>query len=141
MEDSFLVLCGVTSRYLLGDGLVQEALFINNQTGEEFSLGLVEGQYEALLEILRANNGDTAADTSAEEAAQGRELERDTDRRPSRDGGSSPSALSSTAARAALVARQARKEEIESVEFEEAPEDEVDYAEADEIRSAFARGI
>lgn len=60
-----LILVGVNSRYLIGEGFVQEAIFMSDSTGDEFQLGLVEGQYEALLDILRA--GD-ANEESTEEA-------------------------------------------------------------------------
>lgn len=65
--DNLLVLLGVSSRYLVGLGQVQEAVFMNQTTGQEFVLGLVDGQFEALLAILKENDGDTG---SGEEAPQ-----------------------------------------------------------------------
>jgi hypothetical protein len=139
MEPAFLILSGVTSRYLLSEGQVQEALFMNSHTGEEFTLGLVEGQYEALLDILRANNGDLSAVQDTEAAIPRRESQPDSIVAAGRSSEQGPRAIPAHTARPAESEKRAWSAEEDGVEFDyEDPEDQVVQASEDEVRTLLA---
>lgn len=133
MNEPLLILIGVASRYLVGEGLVQEAVFMNQVTGEEYVLGLVSGQYEDLLEILRQNNGESTTSEEAEDVVEEEKPPRSIHtNRPDRK-------LSSIR----LPAKQEDTEDEEQAweTEEDTEEDAVDEASAEEIRALFGRGF
>lgn len=133
MNEPLLILIGVASRYLVGEGLVQEAVFMNQVTGEEYVLGLVSGQYEDLLEILRQNNGESSTSEEAEDAVEAEEAPR------SANTSRSDRKLSSVR----LPTKQEDPEDEEQAweAEEDTEEDDVDEASAEEIRALFGRGF
>jgi len=133
MNEPLLVLIGVASRYLVGEGLVQEAVFMNQVTGEEYVLGLVSGQFEALLEILRLNNGESTSGQNSQDAVEEESAARSTAAiRIDRKLGSNSVPL-----------QQEDEEDTEPswTSEEDTEEDVVDEATPEAIRSIFGRGF
>lgn len=137
MDEPVLILSGVSSRYLLGEGTVQEALFMNNQTGEEYSLGLVRGQYEDLLAILKANYGDLSPSEGHESDVSSREGPPSAEPLPDRNDRPRPSGVPSPTRRD-TEERLRRETEADGYATENDEEDGVDYAGSEEIRAALS---
>lgn len=133
MNEPLLVLIGVASRYLVGEGLVQEAVFMNQVTGQEYVLGLVSGQYEDLLEILRSNNGESSSSEDAEDVMEEEPPPRST-------------AANRADRKLSPIRVPAQHEDTEDEEQtweaeEDTEENTVDEASPDTIRSLFSRGF
>lgn len=97
MRNRILIVAGVSERFLVGEGVFQEMILIDQESGEEVAFPLVPGQYERLREFFEVDDVDLGQEKGKELGASSEEIA-ETHRQVSAQGPLLPAAVLSAAA-------------------------------------------